>query len=96
MCSETQEAVERFRKEFKDKVIYYNQERCDEYFDQYLSEFKSNSAYLWGENYWVAINVLAKCDALVGGRCGGTIYANTINEGKYEEVFIFDLGKYKC
>lgn len=44
--------------------------------------------------YLTKIILLSQCDAFVGGRTNGSVVANALNGGKYEEKFVYDVGYY--
>ncbi len=48
-----------------------------------------------GFEYLVRIYMLSTCRALIGGSAAGASFARIINDNHYEQVFIFDLGRYK-
>ncbi len=48
-----------------------------------------------GFEYLLRIYLLAECKALIGGPAAGASFARIINDGHYEYVYIFDLGRYE-
>lgn len=97
VCTEVQEYIEIFQREFGKVVIFYPQKRVSSEYSQYLCEYKfdrENDEYYRGADYWVALKILSRCNALIGGECGGTQIARKLNDGKYEHIHIFDLGRY--
>lgn len=54
---------------------------------------RDNDNFLKGYEYLTSIYFLSKCDALLMGHCGGATGALLFND-KYEELFIWNLGKY--
>lgn len=98
VCTEVKEAIARFESEFLDRVIYYPQVRFSSSLSTTIAETvieRENDAFLRGADYWVALECLAACDALIAGNCGGTWAAVALNDGKYEHQYIFDLGRYE-
>lgn len=55
---------------------------------------RENDNYWSGLEYLSSIILLSRCDALVGGNCGGTLGAIFFNDEKYEFTHVFDLGLY--
>ena len=55
---------------------------------------RANDDYLKGLEYLSSLIIISKCDALVAGNCGGTQMAVFLNNHRYEEKYIFDLGLY--
>jgi len=97
LCTEVEEVIVYFQREFGEMVCFYPQRRIQENYTEYLSEYKfdrENDEYYRGEDYWCALKVLAQCDALIAGKCGGTAVALKLNENKYEYTYIFELGRY--
>lgn len=56
---------------------------------------RENDDYLKGLEYMSSLNILSKCDALLGGNCGGSTMATFMNDGKYTRTKIFDRGIYR-
>lgn len=52
-------------------------------------------------NYWLGIQylssmeILSRCNSLIASNCGGTCLALLMNNMKYENVYVFNLGLYK-
>ncbi len=55
---------------------------------------RENNQYLIGIEYISTINLVSHCSCFVAGACGGTTAALYLNNGKYKEKYIFQLGKY--
>lgn len=55
---------------------------------------RENNEYLIGIEYISSINLVAHCACLVAGACGGTTAALYMNNLRYREKYIFNLGKY--
>lgn len=97
LCTEEQAIVDRFSEQFAEKIFYYPAVRVNSGLNGYLSEsrlYKENNLYQIGSDYWVELYALSKCNALVAGNCSGTQVALMLNEGRYEDVYIFELGRY--
>lgn len=98
LCTEVQQACDRFKIEFGDNVLYYPQLRFDMEADITRLALYSfgipGERTKRGEDYWIALNILASCNSIIAGRCGGSDVALKINNNRYENVFLFDLGIY--
>lgn len=98
LCTEVQQACDRFEEEFGEKVFYYPQLRFDAeanivrlaLYSFGVQEEKTKR----GEDYWIALNILASCNAIIAGQCNGTYIALRINDNQYENIYLFDLGRY--
>ena len=55
---------------------------------------RENDAYLRGLEYISSIYLLSKCSALIAGQNTGSQMAYIFNNGSYEHVFFYRLGKY--
>lgn len=55
---------------------------------------RENNEYLIGIEYISSLNLVAHCECLVAGACGGTTAALYINNLRYKDKYIFELGKY--
>lgn len=89
IATEVQEVIEAFVKEFGENVLYTNQKRysADERRLLYKVHFeRDNDAYLKGLEYLEVLELLARCDALLGAPIAATKLAELINNGKYEFV----------
>ena len=95
---EDRSAIEIFRKEFGEKLIYYDcpLAKYDEG-ESGLSIAKMASEQIGkkrsGEDYLIGIMLLAKCDALLASENSGTVIAVLANGGKYENVYFVDHGR---
>lgn len=98
LCTEVQQACDRFEAEFGDKVFYYPQLRFDA--ETNVARLALYSFGIQGErtrrgeDYWIALNILASCNSLIAGRCTGTDMALLMNDNRYENVYLFELGRY--
>lgn len=99
----TEEAAiqDRFEAAFPGKIIVNNRTYYDEIFRKnnlehiYQVEFdRENDIYLKGLEYLSSLQLLSRCDVLVGGNCGGANAALFMNNMKYKHVDLFDLGLY--
>lgn len=97
LCTEVQEACERFESEFgKERVCYYPQLRYCSDTEKYLAEINLDigERTKQGKDYWVALNCLAACNSIIAGQTAGTKIALIINNNKYQHSYLFELGKY--
>ena len=92
---------ERFEKEFPGMILINDRQ----FFDHV--DFKNskngiwaygfdreNDEYLRGLEYLSSMNVLSKCDALIAGINTGSQMAYIMNDGEYEHVHFYNLGRY--
>ena len=94
-------AVERFEAVFPGKVIINNRTFFDN-IDFKASKTgiwaygtdRENDAYLKGLEYLSSMNLLSKCDALIGGINTGSQMAYIMNDDRYEHVYFYNLGRY--
>ena len=101
LASEEKSVENLFELNFPGKVIVNKRV----YYDEIIN--KNNYQHAWqihvnnendikirGLEYLSSIYLLSKCDALIGGNCGGSLAALFMNNKKYEYQFLFDLGLY--
>lgn len=83
------------------KRVFYDEENID--FSKYNKEGvditaccdgRTNNEYLIGIEYISSMNLVAKCNCLVAGACGGTTAVLYMNGGNYKDKYVFQLGKY--
>lgn len=55
---------------------------------------RDNNKYLIGIEYISSMNLAASCNSFVAGACGGTTGVLMMNNLKFREKYIFNLGKY--
>ncbi len=97
LCTEEEAVVNLFNEEFGKKVFYYPSKRVECAVKGYLSEssmYREQNLYRVGADYWITLNALSKCNALVAGDCSGTQVAILLNQSRYEEIYVFKLGRY--
>lgn len=101
LASEEKSVENLFELNFPGKVIVNKRV----YYDEIIN--KNNYQHAWqihvnnendikirGLEYLSSIYLLSKCDALIGGNCGGSLAALFMNNKKYEYQFLFNLGLY--
>lgn len=98
LATEDSEILEVFRERIGNKLIYSDQYRTDR-FDRPLMKIKfkrDNDGYMRGLEYCTVIEMLSVCDSIVANcMCGGTMAALTRNQGKYEDILVYDDGFYE-
>lgn len=97
LCTEVQEACECFENEFgKEKVCYYPQLRYKLNTKKYLAEIKlaKGEKTAQAKDYWIALNCLASCNSIIAGQSSGAKIALIMNNHKYENQYLFELGRY--
>ena len=85
-------------KRYRGKVYFTDQKRYEVENGQFLVDMhklqKNRPGFELGLEYILAINLLSKCNSLVAtGGCGGVSEAIKENNGCYQNVYVFDLGK---
>lgn len=90
-----------FRERFRNRLLINQRQYYDAKFDekdlQLIKDVhfdRDNDDYLKGLEYLSSLFILAGCNGLAAGNCGGTEAAVFWNLGKYEDKVIFDLGEY--
>lgn len=98
LATEDSEILGIFRERMGNKLIYSNQYRTDRC-DRPLMRIKfprDNDGYLRGIEYCTVIEMLSVCNGIIANcMCGGTMAALTRNQGRYEEILVYDDGFYK-
>ena len=61
--------------------------------DLHYRQNEKRDGFNMGMDYILSIDLLSKCNSLIAsGGCGGLSEAIRQNEGKYKNVYVFDLG----
>lgn len=98
LCTEVQQACERFDTEFGNKLFYYPQLRFDAEANIVRLALYSfgiqGERTKRGEDYWIALNILASCNSMIAGQCSGLDMVLRMNNNHFENVYLFDLGRY--
>ena len=101
LATEELAIYEKFEKAFPGLVIVNKRQYYDGIFNannmSYIYEVqfnRENDIYLKGLEYLSSLQLLSKCDVLLGGNCGGACAALYMNNMKYEHVELFNLGLY--
>ena len=77
--------------------MFYDDAQAD-YSSQYvgLTKFdRANDVYLKGLEYLTSVMIFARCTSAVMGMCAGSMAATYINGGKFENLYVYDLGAYE-
>jgi hypothetical protein len=101
LATEEKRIESQFKEAFPNKIIvnkrtyfddaFYSQQKTSIY---QVFDTSSVSIHIDGLQYLSSICLLSKCDALIGGNCGGSAAALYMNNMKYEYWHLFDLGLY--
>ena len=101
LATEELAIYEKFEKAFPGLVIVNKRQYYDGIFNannmSYIYEVqfnRDNDIYLKGLEYLSSLQLLSKCDVLLGGNCGGACAALYMNNMRYEHVELFRLGMY--
>ena len=101
LATEEQAIYEKFEKAFPGLVIVNKRQYYDGIFNaqnmSYIYEVqfnRENDIYLKGLEYLSSLQLLSRCDVLLGGNCGGACAALYMNNMEYKHVELFDLGVY--
>ena len=101
LATEELAIYEKFEKVFPGLVIINQRQWYDGIYNAhdmsyiYQVEFnRENVIYLKGLEYLSSLQLLSRCNALLGGNCGGACAALYMNNMKYEYVELFQLGLY--
>ena len=102
LATEERSIHEVFEEEFPGKVLVNKRQYYDDIFNAgnhtYLYQVnfdRKDDIYLKGLEYLSSLQLLSRCDALLGGNCGGACAALYMNNMKYKHVELFNLGLYK-
>lgn len=98
LATEDEQIVCQLKEEFGEKIIYSQQQRISKVGNKWANELFEEDIYndikrTVDKEYLGSIYLLAKCHALIAPLVGGTLGAMRI-KGKYEKVYLFDLGMY--
>ena len=101
LATEELAIYEKFEKAFPGRIIVNQGQYYDGIFNahnmSYIYEVqfdRENDIYLKGLEYLSSLQLLSRCDVLLGGNCGGACAALYMNNMKYEYVELFKLGLY--
>lgn len=99
LATEDEEAYQEFRKQFGSSLFVSTARRycSEEYGNEVITvcqSYQEQNRYLAGKEYLKDILMLANCNGLVTGCCGGGYGALLLKQSKYEDEYIFTLGTY--
>ena len=91
------EYVELYKNHFKDKLILLERDRYhnnqNKKFINLYTRDRENDKYLTGLEYLTEVYGLAKCDSIIGTSCASLHSAIILNNNKYLNKKIFNLGR---
>ena len=101
LATEDEDIANRFKKEFPGMIL----ENKRHYLDKAFAKEKalllrdvtlgiSNEEEVLGLEYLTSLVLLSKCDSLVAGQCGGSVFARYLNGLEYRCCRIFNKGRY--
>jgi len=81
-----------FRK--RKRTTYYNEngEVLENVHETYWMKRQKLSVQSVGEDYLTELVLLSKCDCFLAGRSSGNLFAYTMNNGSFENSYIYDIG----
>ena len=96
LSTEDMGAVEEFKKVFEDKLVYVERMRypSDVAVTVTYKFDREQDLYYKGEEYLIDTYILAHCNCLLSSRVGGLFPALFMNNLRYENKYIYDLGVY--
>lgn len=101
LATEELAIYEKFEKAFPGLIIVNQRQYYDGIFNacnmSYIYEVqfdRDNDIYLKGLEYLSSLQLLSRCDVLLGGNCGGACAALYMNNMRYKHTELFDLGVY--
>ncbi len=101
LATEELAIYEQFEKAFPGLIIVNQRRYYDDIFKSHNMSYiyevnfdRENDIYLKGLEYLSSLQLLSRCNALLGGNCGGACAALYMNNMKYEYVELFKLGLY--
>ena len=97
LTTEDASAVQMFQDRFGDRLRFVPKQRFpSDVKVTWLTRFdREHDEYLKGEEYLLEILLLARCNCLLSGRLGILLVALPLNDRRYEQEYIYDLGLYE-
>ena len=93
--------INKFREQFGSKVLFTNRNRGSmnyenpgEYVHEFKNHIKSMTPYQRNKDYLKEMYILSKCTSIIAGKSSGTIVSAIWNDGKYENIYFYNLGLY--
>lgn len=98
LATEDENIFKRMQEYFGNRLIFCQEHRVTDSSGKWLNELYDSDDYqkvkkAMMKEYLASIYLLARCDALIAPVVGGTLGAMRI-KGKYEKLFLFQLGIY--
>lgn len=86
-----------FRERYGDRVFFTDQKRYEVEEGELLSDLhrreEKRDGFTMGMEYILSIYLLSRCESIIAsGGCGGLYEALKENNGRYRNVYVFDLG----
>lgn len=101
LATEEKRIADAFKKRFPGKILENKRNYFEDKYEQHsfklvsqVSFGREDDDFLKSLEYFSSINILAHCDSLVAGLCGGSEFAVYFNGNKYREFYLFDKGRY--
>lgn len=96
LATEDSTILQLFKEVFGDKLLFIDQKRLSNTKDAFISDMdiKLEDKIKMNMDYMASMNILSRCDYLIGGRTSGTIAACLMNN-KYKYKYLWDLGLYQ-
>lgn len=97
LSTEEADVVDIFRAKFGTKVIVTESLRIKDY-QTYMGESSTirfnrvNDNYIKGIEYIIDTVLLSYCDTIIGPKVNGTMFAIELNNNKYKNKYIYELG----
>lgn len=99
LATEDNSILDEFKNHFGERLLYNKQERySSDTKGKALSQIhkkRKQDHYYRGLEYLSTIDLLSKCDSLITSDVGGARIAAWKNDGKYNNLYVFNLGKYE-
>ena len=96
LATEDLDILEAFKETFDDRLIYTNQQRFRKQDHLAIANYASdraNDKYLRGEEYLVVLELLTRCDCLIGVGCNA-FYRAAARKNHWDYIEQFDEGRY--
>ena len=96
LATEDLDILEAFKEAFDDRLIYTNQQRFRKQDHLAIANYASdraNDRYLRGEEYLIVLELLTRCDCLIGVGCNA-FYRAAARKNHWDYIEQFDEGRY--
>lgn len=98
LSTEDDKAVERLQAEFGKILSCTDQKRFENTGKTWLANIQFDryrDRYLRGIEYLITIELLSRCDCLIAGICAGSVCAQIMNHGNYQQMKMLVRGEYQ-